>query len=408
MKKCAWRCEHLECSKLCSEPCDRELCEHADTKLIKKCGHQSIGVCGEKLPQLCRICNKDEVKEILGQDDEGIARFIELEDCKHVMEVNGLIQWMKTEPESSGIDSMNNIQNGIQFKQCQKCQTIIRRTKSLNTFIQATLRDVDEVKLMASGNPKANGKIQCQLIRCIEGILKKQSNHDLVLVRTVCRIILNDLTEDLNSEPKLKPKSKPEPKPKPKSKRILIEQSNKFELTNRLIEIHSIYNKRQKKNQQVLGDETIAQFDRRLRMATLFVKDFKNCDQQRADISAEIPFLQMMAEIIAKVSNQRFKDMGEKLLNQAFDLANKYGSVTDRVRSEFENLVHEAFKHPSFGFMTKRSIFLTKVQNGSDIPLNEAEVALQYKEIILKTVSFARDYWYKCSKGHVYAIGGNS
>lgn len=66
--------------------------EPDDTLL--KCGHLSIGVCGEKPPQKCRICDKNEVTTIFfGNEEKADARFIELkEGCKDLFEVEDLIQ----------------------------------------------------------------------------------------------------------------------------------------------------------------------------------------------------------------------------------------------------------------------------------------------------------------------------
>lgn len=139
MEKCGWACKHLKCTKLCCEPCDRELCEHSDERKLRKCEHPSIGVCGEKTPSLCRICDKDKVEEIFfGYEGDEDARFIELEDCKHVIEVKGLIQWMNTEPDSTGASSNDGNPSSIQLKKCPKCKTEIRHTKALNTYTQVS------------------------------------------------------------------------------------------------------------------------------------------------------------------------------------------------------------------------------------------------------------------------------
>lgn len=82
-------------------------------------------------------------------------------------------------------------------------------------------------------------------------------------------------------------------------------------------------------------------------MATLFIDSYRNTEQQRADISNEISFLQLMGDVIVKASGQPFNDTGKKLLNDAFEVANKYGSATESVQKEFIGLVNEACKHSS-------------------------------------------------------------
>lgn len=369
MEKCTWRCDHLECSKLCSEPCDRELCIHPDSRLIRKCGHQSIGICGEKTPRLCRVCDKDEVETILfGAEDEEDARFIELEDCiKHcTIEVNGLINWIKTSSDSESSSS-------IQFKKCPKCSTTIKKTKSLNTYTQASLRDIQQVKLKTTGDPKANKILQDGLIERADAILQNTPmSNDMLILRSICADIFNFLGGN----------TKQSQNRFPKTHQTLIEQSNKIELVQRLMEIYSTYKKRPTQSAQNLSADVIQQFEKRLQMAASFIKAYKNCEQQRADISTEISFLPMMAEVIVKASSQPFNDKGKMLLNQAFETANRYGSATDNVRSAFKRLVNEAFTHSS----------------GLGISMEE-------KAMILRTIGLGRGHWYKCRNGHIYAIG---
>ena len=92
---CRWKCEHFKCTRLCSEMCDRPPCNEP-CKRILKCGHPCIGLCGEKCPTKCRICDREEVCEILfGNEEDEDARFIQLEECGHVIEVMSCDKWMK-------------------------------------------------------------------------------------------------------------------------------------------------------------------------------------------------------------------------------------------------------------------------------------------------------------------------
>lgn len=355
----------MKCSKLCSEPCDRQICEHPSKGKIRKCRHPSIGVCGEKIPRLCRVCDKDEVEEIFfGREDEKDARFIELEDCKHVIEVNGLIQWMNSEPDSSE----SNSQNSIQFKKCPKCKTVIRHTRSLNTFIQASLRDIQEVKLKTYGHPRENRTTQLNLNRKSKDLLERGSfKVKTVHLSAIYAEIFHKTTFEGNVWPR--------------PKHILIELTNKFELVEALKKICLSFEKRSKIRQQNVSTKAIEKFEERIRISAKFIKDYRNCDQKRIDIATEISFLQMMGDVIVKACNQTFNDAGKKLLDEAFELANKYGSATDSVREEFVRLVSEACKHSS----------------GLGISLEE-------KRMVLRAMGFQRGHWYKCPNGHIYCI----
>lgn len=372
IEKCTWRCAHLQCTMLCSEPCDRELCEHPSAELLR-CGHRSIGVCGEKVPNLCRICDEDSevFSTFFGDEDENDARFIELEDCKHSIEVNGLLRWMKSEPESNS-ELNQNSQNSIQLKKCPKCTTIIRHTKSLNAFNQASLRDIQKVKIKTCGSPEANCRTQEILFGKVDAILQNKSlGNDPFNLRSIYQDIHREVKfTEIKSNPK-----------KSNSNQMLTELNNKFALIERLRKMCTAFCQREKSKPNV-SVQTIEQFDLRLRMAIAFVCQYKNCEQQRSDISKEISFLQLMSDMIVQVSGKPFSEEGLKLLENAFKVANKYGSVNGSIQKEFKEIVTEAYEKSS-----------------------TIRISLEEKEIILEAMGLSRGHWYKCPNGHVYAVG---
>jgi hypothetical protein len=100
----------------CDEPCKKHL----------KCGHRCIGLCGEPCPNVCRVCNKEIVQEILfGTEDESDARFVQMQDCKHFFEVSGIDKWMDEHIESD--ESTWNTNISTKFL-----------TRTVNTTILAT------------------------------------------------------------------------------------------------------------------------------------------------------------------------------------------------------------------------------------------------------------------------------
>jgi len=85
----------------------------------------NLGICGEKCPRLCRICNKDQVTEILfGDEDEPDARFVYLEDCKHIIELKAMDNWIKMTYEAGNSEEKRS----IQLPKCHKCKTTIRNS----------------------------------------------------------------------------------------------------------------------------------------------------------------------------------------------------------------------------------------------------------------------------------------
>ncbi|CAM1296817.1 ZNFX1 (predicted) [Pycnogonum litorale] len=108
-------------------------------------------MCGEPCPDKCRICNKDEVQEIIfGNEDEPDARFVQLDDCKHVIEVDAMDAWM--DPKSTERDAST----AIMMKACPRCKTVIRRTLRYKNIVNLYLGDVERVKCMNFGDTKHN------------------------------------------------------------------------------------------------------------------------------------------------------------------------------------------------------------------------------------------------------------
>lgn len=138
---CQWQCEHYMCGKLCGEPCDRQRCNER-CRLLLVCGHRCIGLCGEKCPSDCRICNFDKVTEIFfGDEDYPRAKFVELEDCGHIFEVAALDRWMDSkedENEGGGIH--------IGLKQCPRCKMAVRRSLRYGNVVKQALQDIETVK----------------------------------------------------------------------------------------------------------------------------------------------------------------------------------------------------------------------------------------------------------------------
>ena len=121
--------------------CDREPCNEPCKKILK-CGHPCIGLCGEKCPSKCRICNRDEVCEIFfGNEDEEDARFIEFEECQHLIEVSACDAWITQDLVADESKSAK-----VQFKTCPKCKTQIRKSLRYGNIIKKTLEDYENIK----------------------------------------------------------------------------------------------------------------------------------------------------------------------------------------------------------------------------------------------------------------------
>uniref|UniRef100_T1IT10 RZ-type domain-containing protein n=1 Tax=Strigamia maritima TaxID=126957 RepID=T1IT10_STRMM len=140
---CVWRCAHLQCNTQCGQMCTRGPCNVACKKVLR-CGHSCIGLCGEKCPKLCRICNRKELLEfsLYGNEENVDARFIQLADCGHCIEVEGMDHWMEMEEEE------------IKMKECPRCKSTIWKSFRYGNIIKKRMTNVQKVKNEIFGKEK--------------------------------------------------------------------------------------------------------------------------------------------------------------------------------------------------------------------------------------------------------------
>ncbi|KAG8305954.1 NFX1-type zinc finger-containing protein 1 [Homalodisca vitripennis] len=128
---CDYQCIHSRCTKKCGDLCDRKPCTEP-CYLSLPCSHPCVGFCGEPCPP-CKQCFPEHYEEFFftGEETEEDAKWVLLNDCKHVIEVTGLETWLGMDQEGSE----------IKLKACPKC----RHTEP-NRYISTTQRYLNEVK----------------------------------------------------------------------------------------------------------------------------------------------------------------------------------------------------------------------------------------------------------------------
>ncbi|XP_030831537.1 NFX1-type zinc finger-containing protein 1-like [Strongylocentrotus purpuratus] len=132
MKRCNWKCEHHECKTLCCEPCDRPPCNKPCSKK-RKCGHPCIGLCGEICPNKCRICDKEDLEQrFFGTEDIQTARYIQLEDCGHYFEVEGLDKFLGLGTKSDGAEIFTK----LSVKTCPRCEKPIQLSRRYSNLLR--------------------------------------------------------------------------------------------------------------------------------------------------------------------------------------------------------------------------------------------------------------------------------
>uniref|UniRef100_A0A915ELC3 NF-X1-type domain-containing protein n=1 Tax=Ditylenchus dipsaci TaxID=166011 RepID=A0A915ELC3_9BILA len=175
---CLNQCEHRKCTEFCWRPCNVEPCNQPCQKLLpcspklnvkkeeKGCmdedddeqaeeqadaQHFCIGVCGENCPNICKICQPEEyalLREILfGREDEPDAKFIQLVDCGHILELSAVDDWIKskfTTTEASD-DGQTETMELVQIN-CPLCKTPIRRSKRYISLLNKRACDLEQAK----------------------------------------------------------------------------------------------------------------------------------------------------------------------------------------------------------------------------------------------------------------------
>ncbi|XP_033114470.1 NFX1-type zinc finger-containing protein 1-like [Anneissia japonica] len=140
---CEWRCQHKQCTMQCGQLCNRRRCDKP-CKNTLSCGHQCAGLCGELCPRKCLICDNFELTTIMfGSEDKPNARFIQLEDCGHVIESTALDVWMDLEDDGN---------TNVQSKDCPICKTPIRRNLRYGNIIKELQMDIECMKSKIIGD----------------------------------------------------------------------------------------------------------------------------------------------------------------------------------------------------------------------------------------------------------------
>lgn len=100
-----------------------------------------------------------------------------------------------------------------------------------------------------------------------------------------------------------------------KPRQTLIALNNKFELVETLKQISLTFEKRIKSPRSKIKPGIIEKYVQRIGMVATFIKDFRNGEQQRKDVSSEMSFLHLMGAVIVKICANSYVDINEKLLN---------------------------------------------------------------------------------------------
>ncbi|XP_021776647.2 NFX1-type zinc finger-containing protein 1 isoform X4 [Papio anubis] len=348
VEPCVWRCQHYQCTKLCSEPCNRPPCYVPCTKLLV-CGHPCIGLCGEPCPKKCRICHMDEVTQIFfGFEDEPDARFVQLEDCSHIFEVQALDRYMNEQKDD---------EVAIRLKVCPICQVPIRKNLRYGTSIKQRLEEIEIIKEKIQGSAGEIATSQERLKALLERktLLHQLLPEDFLMIKE--KLAQKNLSvKDLG----------------------LVENYISFydhlaSLWDSLKKMHVLEQKRVRTRLDQVHE-------------WLAKKRLSFTSQELSDLRSEIQRLTYLVNLLTryKIAEKKVKD---SIAVEVYSVQNIL-EKTCKFTQEDEQLVQEKMEALK-----------------ATLPCSGLGISEEERVQIVSAIGYPRGHWFKCRNGHIYVIG---
>ncbi|TKS70677.1 Zinc finger-containing protein 1 [Collichthys lucidus] len=354
IEPCAWQCPHQSCSKLCSEPCDRPPCTEPCAKTLD-CGHPCIGLCGDKCPDKCRICNHDEVTDIFfGTEDDPDTYFIQLQDCGHIIEHTGMDTWMDDNQQAN-----EGEQVAIKLKECPKCRTPIRKNLRYGSYINSRLAEIEMVKMKINGQQTDIEKHRKSL--------QNQWKENLLTYK------MSQQKEYMNINDRL-------------GKSYLTANDlwvveNKMDFLIRVAKLKEFQKENMLLRQTSKLEKYIEEF-----LHWLNNSHQKFTEQQVFDLQRELQRLTLLTE-----------------LNARCDKANKRGQSA-KIGSEAQTIRKVLEKSGQFTEQDEHIVKEAMEELDKKLPLTGLGISDEERKMIVSAMKMPPGHWYKCPNGHVYLI----
>ncbi|XP_026856434.2 NFX1-type zinc finger-containing protein 1 [Electrophorus electricus] len=355
MEPCGWTCPHQSCSKLCHEPCDRPPCKEKCNETLP-CGHPCIGLCGDPCPDKCRVCHYEEVTEIFfGNEQEPDARFVQLEDCKHIIESTAMDLYMgMDEDQEAGLD-----QRAIRLKECPRCRTPIRRNVRYGPHVNRSLADIEKVK---------------EQIRGMQSDIKSKQEELQLFLKGKKNLIAHFYQEYVQIGDKLQ-----------ESCLSLQDLWHQEMLISFLESIGKLLQMQSDCTASLEADLLSS----RCKECLQFMLDASQrfSEQQVEDLECEVKRLSYVADLSVRCEMAKSRELGIRVsseVRRAWKLLEHPGPFTEL--DEFE--LKDIFK-----------------QLETELPHSGLGITEKERVMIIKAMNLKLGHWYKCPNGHIYAIG---
>ncbi|KAG7494034.1 NFX1-type zinc finger-containing protein 1 [Solea senegalensis] len=349
---CSWHCPHHRCRRLCSEPCDRPPCTQPCGKTLK-CGHPCIGLCGDKCPSKCRICNHDEVTEILfGTEDDPEAHFIQLEDCGHIFEYTAMDKFMGMDDNKVATEE----EVAIKLKECPKCRTPVRKNLRYGAHINHSLAEIELVKMKINGNAKDTEKHR--------EALNQQWEERLATSRSLQQY--KDIS-DMLEKPRLTAKD-------------LWVLEHKMAFLTRVTELIE-KTENMSENQSSMFTMDAEQF-----VIWLYYHNQHFTEQQVYDLERQLQRLTFLAELNIRCHEAEKRGQGRTMQLEV-----------QTMRKVLQQL-------GQFTEQDERRVKETMKELNKKLPLPGLGICDEERKMIISAMKVRAGHWYKCPNGHVYLI----
>ncbi|XP_077298367.1 NFX1-type zinc finger-containing protein 1-like [Arctopsyche grandis] len=363
--KCDRRCSHSECTKQCGEICDRIPCsEPCSLKL--KCGHGCLGLCGEVCPDICRICKPDCMPEIFfGNEEDEDAKFIKLIDCKHIIEVEGMDNWIKSLEEGE-----------IAYPRCPHCSTAVMNTPRYSNAIKMTFDNIQNVKRKIYGNPVEN-----------KALIKK-------LDLEIDKLTTTRMTDLFRIVPQWKTAVE-----KIKNEPLFINAKKDKHNTEKWT----------KKTVQLCKpdlDNLIVQTTVLNRLANVFLGEDYSIRSKLLKYQVQF-ILSVLCDCKIKVTQQQINDFDSEIARTQnmirYEVAKKKMDAVSYINSKDKNTVSNLssiiYFNNSFNAQVEENVkaLFRSLTFGVDISDSE-------RSMIVKAMGLKKGHWFKCPNGHPYCI----
>uniref|UniRef100_A0A8B9I5F3 Zinc finger NFX1-type containing 1 n=1 Tax=Anser brachyrhynchus TaxID=132585 RepID=A0A8B9I5F3_9AVES len=345
VEPCEWRCQHYQCTNLCSEPCNRPRCNVPCTKLLR-CGHPCIGLCGEPCPKKCLVCDHEEVTQIFfGFEEDPDARFVQLEDCGHVFESQGLDHYMDEDDDV------------IKLKVCPVCQTPVRKNLRYGTIVKRRLDEIEKVKEKIQGPAQeiesSRRRLQAALIG--NAVLQRNLPHKYLMLED--KLKASDLSI--------------------KSIGLIENQLNFYKRVADLTDSMSKIDVNERKGLKKRLDEVQEWLD---------LPRISFTGQELSDLQAEIQRLTFLQSLLSRCKSAS-------------------GMITAALAAEIASVREILEGTKKFTKADEAAVKAELERLCTALPVSGLGISEAERVQIVRAIGCPRGHWFKCRNGHIYVIG---